>query len=235
MTTETRSFDYEIDGEIFEATLSSSGKEAPGVIICHAWAGRSAFENDKAKAIAELGYSGVAIDLFGKGVLGQSKEENQKLIEPFVSNRFMLQERLKKIIAIVKDQPEVDAGKVAAVGFCFGGLCVLDMARSGADIEGVVSFHGLLGAPGNTISKINAKILALHGWDDPMAPPDDVKALGEELTSANADWQLHAYGGTLHAFTNPQANDPDFGTVYDGDADRRSWQAMKNFLDELFA
>ena len=97
----------------------------------------------------------------------------------------------------------------------------------------MVSFHGLLGAPGNTAEKVSPKVLALHGWDDPMAPPSDVEALGKELTDADADWQLHAYGGTMHAFTNPAADDPDFGTVYDKDADRRSWIAMKNFLEEV--
>lgn len=235
MTITTRTVDYEIDGASYEAVLASSGADAkPGVMICHAWAGRSDFEVDKAKALAELGLTGVAIDLFGKGVLGSSKEENQKLIEPFVGDREMLQKRLADILAIVKEQPEVDAGNVAAIGFCFGGLCVLDMARSNADVKGVVSFHGLLGAPDNTAKKITPKVLALHGWDDPMAPPSDVEALGKELTDAGADWQLHAYGGTMHAFTNPAANDPDFGTVYDKDADRRSWIAMKSFLEETF-
>ena len=210
------------------------GKKAPAVLICHAWAGRSQFENDKAHALAELGYTGIAIDLFGKGVLGKSKEENQGLIKPFVDDRKFLQSRLKANIEMVKEQAEVDASKIAAIGFCFGGLCVLDIARSNAGAAGVVSFHGILRAPGNTAPKIDAQVLALHGWDDPMAKPDDVKAFGEEMTKAKADWQLHAYGGVMHAFTNPAANDPVRGTVYDKAADRRSWQAMTNFLDELF-
>lgn len=236
MAVKTRSFDYTIDGKTFEAVLASpDGAAKPGVLVFHAWAGRSPFENEKAEALAKLGYTGVAVDLYGKGVLGQSTEENQALIQPFVENRQMLQERLKANIAMVKDQPEVDASNIAAIGFCFGGLCVLDIARSNAGAEGVVSFHGLLNAPGNTAAKINSKVLALHGWDDPMATPDDVKAFGEEMTKAKADWQLHAYGGTLHAFTHPAANDPDFGIVYDADADRRSWQAMTNFLGELFS
>jgi len=236
MSVSTRTFDYEIDGETFEAFLAAPDTSpAPAILIAHAWAGRSDFENDKAKALAALGYTGVAIDLFGKGVLGSSVEENQKLIEPFVSDRAFLQKRLKANIDVVKDQPEADASNVGAIGFCFGGLCVLDVARMGADVAGVVSFHGLLGAPGNTADRVKAKVLALHGWDDPMAPPSDVVSLGEELTKAKADWQLHGYGGTMHAFTNRQANDPDFGTVYNADADRRSWEAMKNFLSEVFA
>lgn len=235
MSVKTRSFDYTIDGKTFEAFLAApDGAPKPGILICHAWAGRSPFENDKAEALAKLGFTGVAIDLFGKGVLGQSKEENQELIKPFVENRPMLQDRLKANIEMIKEQAEVDGAKIAAIGFCFGGLCALDVARSNADAAGVVSFHGLLNAPGNTADKIKPKVLALHGWDDPMATPDDVKSFGEEMTKAKADWQLHAYGGTMHAFTNPQANDPDFGTVYNADADRRSWQAMQNFLAELF-
>jgi len=234
MTITTGRFDYEIDGVTYEAAIASEGDAPrPGVMICHAWAGRSDFENEKAQALAKLGYTGIAVDLYGKGVLGSSTEECQALMTPFVEDRAMLQTRLANILSVIKDQPEVDAQKTAAIGFCFGGLCVLDMARSGADLKGVVSFHGLLGGGGNTKPKIDAKILALHGWDDPMAPPSDVEALGKELNGASADWQLHAYGGTMHAFTNPSANDPDFGTVYNKDADRRSWEAMQNFLEEV--
>ena len=232
----TRALEYEIDGKTYEAIVASNGDNRPGILVCHAWAGRSDFEVDKAKALAELGYTGIAIDLYGKGVLGTSTEENQALMTPLVEDRAALQARLLKIIDIVKEQPEVDADKIAAIGFCFGGLCVLDIARTGAAIDGVVSFHGLLGAPGNTAgNEIKAKTLILHGWDDPMAPPADVEAIGKEMTGAKADWQLHAYGGVLHAFTNPAANDRDFGTVYDANADRRSWQTMKNFLEELYS
>ena len=114
-------------------------------------------------------------------------------------------------------------------------MCVLDLARTGEDFAGVVSFHGLFGAPGNTTGNaIKAKVLALHGWNDPMAPPEQVLALAEELSGQGADWQLHAYGNTMHAFTNPDANDPDFGTVYSPVADDRSWRAMADFLTELF-
>jgi dienelactone hydrolase len=113
---------------------------------------------------------------------------------------------------------------------------VLDLARTGADLAGVVSFHGLFKPPGNTAGvKIRARVLALHGHDDPMVPPEDVLALEKELTEAGADWQIHVYGNTVHAFTNPQANDPAFGTVYNAVADRRSWTALQNFLSETLA
>jgi dienelactone hydrolase len=134
----------------------------------------------------------------------------------------------------LREQPEVDPRRIAAMGFCFGGLCVLDLARSGADLRGVVSFHGLLTPPEpHPQYTILAKVLVLHGFDDPMAPPEQVVALGLELTEAGADWQIHAYGNTLHAFTNPRANDPGFGTVYNETADRRSWRSLREFLAEV--
>ncbi|NOR67790.1 MAG: carboxymethylenebutenolidase, partial [Woeseiaceae bacterium] len=201
-----------------------------------AWAGRSDFENTKAEELAKLGYVGFALDNYGRGILGTNTEENSALIQPFLDDRAMLQGRMQIALEVLKGLDEVAASRVAAIGFCFGGLCVLDLARTGTDIRGVVSFHGLFASPGNTAgNKIKAKVLALHGWDDPMAPPDQVVSLAEELSSMGADWQLHGYGNTMHAFTNPQANDPDFGTVYSPDADRRSWNAMQDFLSEIFA
>lgn len=207
----------------------------PGVLVSHAWAGRSDFEDGKANSLAGLGYAALSLDLYGKGVRGSSPEENSALMQPFLDDRTMLQKRLLVSLDTLREQTEVDASKVAAIGFCFGGLCVLDLARTGEDLAGVVSFHGLLGAPGNTDGNtIKAKVLALHGWDDPMATPDTVIALSKEMTAMNADWQVHAYGNTLHAFTNPEANDRAMGTVYDAAADRRSWTAMQNFMEELF-
>ncbi|MEE8221370.1 MAG: dienelactone hydrolase family protein [Woeseiaceae bacterium] len=238
MTIQTRTIDYQ-DGDVdlqgYLAWDDAVEGKRPGVMIAHAWAGRSDFENGKAEALAKLGYVGFALDNFGRGILGTNTAENSALIQPFLDDRAMLQGRLQIALEVLKGLDEVDASRVAAIGFCFGGLCVLDLARTGTDIRGVVSFHGLFGSPGNTAgNKIKAKVLALHGWDDPMAPPDQVVSLAEELSSMGADWQVHGYGNTMHAFTNPQANDPDFGTVYSPDADRRSWNAMQDFLSEIF-
>ena len=123
---------------------------------------------------------------------------------------------------------------VAAMGFCFGGLCVLDLARSRSNIAGVVSLHGLLMPADNLPApEISAKVLVLHGYDDPMVPPDQVVSFATEMTNAGCDWQLHAYGQTLHAFTNPEANDPDFGTVYSATASRRAYGALDDFLAEV--
>ncbi len=239
MTIQTRTIDYQ-DGDVdlqgYLAWDDAVEGKRPGVMISHAWAGRSDFENGKAEELAKLGYVGFALDNYGRGILGTNTEENSALIQPFLDDRAMLQGRMQIALEVLKGLDEVDASRVATIGFCFGGLCVLDLARTGTDIRGVVSFHGLFASPGNTAgNKIRAKVLALHGWDDPMVPPDQVVSLAEELSSMGADWQLHGYGNTMHAFTNPQANDPDFGTVYSPDADRRSWNAMQDFLSEIFA
>lgn len=238
MGIQNRLVQYKDDDTVLEGLLAwddSVPGPRPGVLVSHAWSGRSDFEDGKANALAGLGYVAFALDLYGKGVRGSNNEENSALMQPFLDDRTMLQNRLIQSLTTLREQAEVDASKTAAIGFCFGGLCVLDIARTGEDIGGVVSFHGLLGAPGNTMgNSIRAKVLALHGWDDPMAPPDAVIEFSAEMSAMQADWQLHAYGNTMHAFTNPEADDKAFGTVYDADAERRSWAAMQNFLQELF-
>jgi dienelactone hydrolase len=238
MALQQRVVDYRDGDSVLEGRLAWDNTvdgPRPGVLVAHAWGGRSDYEDGKADALASLGYAAFAIDLYGKGVRGGDPDTNAGLMQPFLDDRAGLQQRLLVSLDELRLQPEVDGDKVAAIGFCFGGLCVLDIARSGANIAGVVSFHGLFASPGNTDSnRIRAKVLALHGWDDPMATPEAVHALAAELTAMGADWQLHAYGNTMHAFTNPAANNGDMGTVYDPVADRRSWQAMSNFLQELF-
>ena len=233
-----RLVEYHHHGVTLEGLLAYDDTIAgarPGVLVSHAWGGRGAFECNKARALAELGYAGFALDLYGKGVLGGNPEENTRLMTPFLEDRSLLQSRLSLALATMQTQDEVDANRCAAIGFCFGGLCVLDLARIGTDIKGVVSFHGLFNPPGNTEgAKIKARVLALHGNEDPMVPVDAVTALENELTAAGADWQIHVYGKTMHAFTNPEANMAGMGLMYNAAADRRSWQTMKNFLEEIF-
>ncbi len=211
--------------------------QRPAVLISHAWAGRSEFTAEKAREFAKLGYVGFALDMYGAGKLGQTDEECGALMRPFMENREMLQRRILAALANVRLLPWVDDKKIAAIGFCFGGLCVLDLARSGANVKGVVSFHGLLHAPTDLEnSEIIAKVLVLHGHDDPLVPPKQVAAFEQEMTQAkNVDWQLHAYGNTVHAFTNPQAKDFAAGYKFDEKANHRSWQTMTNFLTEIFA
>jgi dienelactone hydrolase len=235
---DTRLVEYHDGDTLLEGYLAhdGSGERKPAVLISHAWAGRTGFENQKAEALAKLGYVGFAMDNYGKGKQGTSMEENQALMTPFVQDRAMLGKRLLSGLEAVRNLDMVDTSRIAAIGFCFGGLCVLDMARSGADLKGVVSFHGLFGAPDNLPNAhIKAKVLALHGYADPMVPPESVLALASEMTEAGADWQIHAYGNTAHAFTNPDANMPENGMQYSPVADNRSWTAMQNFLAEIFA
>lgn len=239
MTIETRPVEYRFEGKTYEGMLAIDGRKSgkrPVVMVSHAWAGRTDYELEAAKKLAAAGYAGFAIDLYGKGVVGASNEENQKLMTPLMQDRAGLQARLVNALDVAKKLPETDSVRVVAMGYCFGGLCVLDLARTGADLKGVASFHGLFTPPGNTRgNRIKAKVVAYHGFDDPMVQPEQVTALGRELTEAGADWQIHAYGGVMHAFTNRAANDPAFGTVYDARADRRSWASFMDFLGECFA
>ena len=238
MTIQTRTIDYQ-DGDIdlqgYLAWDDAVEGKRPGVMIAHAWAGRSDFECQQADKLAALGYVGFALDMYGKGVLGSGPDENTALMTPFMEDRPALQRRMAAALATASQQAEADAAKMASMGYCFGGLCSLDLARTSGDILGAVSFHGLFLAPGNTEgNKVSAKVLCLHGNDDPMVPVDSVIALDKELTAAGADWQIHAYGNTLHAFTNPAAASPEMGMAYNAAADRRSWTSLVNFLEEVF-
>ncbi len=205
------------------------------MLVWHAWAGQGEFEQERAAQLAELGYVGIAMDVYGKGKRGGNTKECQALMRPLTADRALLQRRLLAGVNAVRELAVVDGARLAAIGFCFGGLCALDLARSGADVRGVVAFHGLFDPSPLPRQKIVAKVLALHGYDDPMATPETLLGFCNELTAAGVDWQVHAYGGTMHAFTHPKANDPGFGTVYQPRADARSRVAMQGFLGEVFA
>ena len=239
MTIQTRPVEYQHGTVTCEGLLAWDDAIAgprPAVAISHTWAGRSAFEEARAVELARQGYTGFAIDLYGKGVSGATPEENSALMAPLMEDRALLQARIAAAVAVLGQQAEVAPGKIAAIGYCFGGLCVLDLARAGGDVKAVVSLHGLFGAPGNTAGrKISARVLCLHGYDDPMAQPPAMLELASELSAAGADGQIHAYGNTVHAFTNPAANNPDMGTVYSELADKRSRVALLNFLQEVFS
>jgi dienelactone hydrolase len=205
----------------------------PTVLICHTAGGRDEFVERKARRLAWSGYACFALDNYGKGVRGQSPEENKKLMAPFMNDRRRLLTRLNAGLSTALAMPIVDGKRVAVMGFCFGGLCALDLARANAEVRGVVSFHGLLKPSGFTEPKLRAKILMMHGYDDPLAPPEDVLAVAQEFTAAGADWQLHAYGHTVHAFTNSKAQYRAGGLQYDEAADRRSWHTLEEFLGEV--
>lgn len=205
------------------------------VLVAHAWDGQNEPIRAKAEELAQLGYVAFALDVYGKGVRGGVMEDNSRLMGPFMKDRGLLRRRLEAGLAAARRHPLVDPERIAAMGYCFGGLCALDLARSVAPgLKGVVSFHGVLKPPElGPQAPIQAKVLILHGWDDPMAPPADVQAITRELTEAKADWQLHAYGHAMHAFTFPGANLPEAGLQYNEAAARRSWSAMRAFLEEV--
>lgn len=234
-----RLIDYTCGDVTLQGYLSwndRSNAPRPAVLVSHAWGGRDDFTHDRADALADMGYAAFALDVYGKGVRGGSVEENQALMTPFLQDRARLRQHLLAALNIVRKQPEVDPSRVAAIGYCFGGLCVLDMARAGVDLKGVVSLHGLLNKPDNIANAdIRSKVLVLHGHDDPMVPPEQVLTFEQEMSAAGADWQLHAYGNTQHSFTNPEADNPDLGAAYSAAADRRSWRSMQDFLAEVLA
>jgi dienelactone hydrolase len=212
------------------------GGPRPCVLVAHDWSGQNQGIRAVTERVARLGWVAFALDAYGKGVRGEETGDNTHLMTPMLADRALLRRRLLAGLAAAKRHPAVDPRRVAAIGYCFGGLCVLDLARAVApDLLGVASFHGVFQPPGlGEQPPIAAKVLLLHGWDDPLAPPDAVLAIARELTDAKADWQLHAYGHALHAFTFQGAYMPERGIAYDAAADRRSWAALQGFLAELF-
>lgn len=230
----TELVNYESDISL-KGYLAYEGEEKkPLVLVVHTWAGKDDFVHKKAESLAELGYVGFAVDMYGDGKTGSDAAENESMMTPLVSDRDLLKARINSALEYGKSLSYVDSSKVAAIGYCFGGLVVLDLARSGANVSGVVSFHGLLMSSDINSSGLRSKVLVLHGERDPMVPLEMVDSFQKEMTEANADWQLHSYGGAYHAFTNPDANDASLGTKYDKNADSRSWQSMINFFEEIF-
>lgn len=224
-----------IEASQFEHMLvSEAAKPRPSVLIFPTILGRSELELGFARRLAESGYAAFVADLYGREHIGRPREECRALMMGLLGDRALLRARLLAVLENARAQPEVEAKRVAAIGFCFGGLCALDLARAGADVAGIASFHGLLKPPALPAAPISSRVIVFHGWDDPMAPPADAAALAAELTEAGADWQIHAYGGVMHGFTNPGANDPEAGILYDARVARRSWASLESFLGECF-
>ncbi|ACT58155.1 dienelactone hydrolase family protein [Hirschia baltica] len=206
----------------------------PCVLVAPDWRGRTQFSEDKAIELAKLGYVGFAIDVYGEGRSGKNADENAALMNPFMEDRAKLKRRLLATLGAAREFEEVEADKMSILGFCFGGLCALDLARAGEDIKAAISFHGLFIPNGLPENEIKASVLALHGYDDPKANPESVLTLGEELTRARCDWQIHAYGQTMHSFMNPKANAPENGLQYSPIAEKRAWLAATQLLGDVF-
>lgn len=208
----------------------------PGVVIVHDWMGVGDYVKMRAEQVAKLGYVAFVADIYGKGVRPGDAGGAQVLAGKFRSDRALLRARASAAVKELKRHAGVDTNRVGAMGYCFGGGTVLELARSGEDLAGVVSFHGNLDTPNPGDAKnIKGSVLVLHGADDPFVPAKDVQMFQEEMRKANVDWQFVAYGGAVHAFTQKGAgSDPGKGAAYNQKADVRSFEAMVRFWGEVF-
>jgi dienelactone hydrolase len=240
MQLNTEFIDYQerdLTFEAYAAYPSNLASPAPCALVMHDWSGQNQYTRATAEKLARLGYFALALDVYGKGVRGSLTGDNSALMDPMIADRDLLRRRLLAGLHAAQNRPEVDSRRVAVLGYCFGGLCALDLARAAPEgLKAAVSFHAPLKPPniGEQLP-VKASILMLHGWDDPVAPPPDVLAVAAEFTAAGADWQLHSYGHAQHAFTFPGANMPERGIVYNAAADRRSWASMEAFVRETLA
>lgn len=216
--------------------------KAPAIIVAPAYYGLDDFAKTKANELATAGYIALAADIYGKGKIANTSQEAEELMTPFFFDRALLRERILSAYNAVKNLSQVDEKRIGAIGFCFGGLTVVELLRSGADIRGVVSFHGVLSdhlggkkarlAPNAT--KILGALLVLHGAKDPMVSPQDIQILMDEMSQAEVNWEVDTYGSAAHAFTNPQAHDVKNGLYYEQTTATRSFNAMHRFFEEIF-
>jgi dienelactone hydrolase len=210
----------------------------PGVVVVHEWMGHNDYVRRRANMLAKLGYVAFALDMYGKGVLAKDPQEAGQMAGRFKNDRKLMRERARAGLDVLKKQPTVDPSRIAAMGYCFGGQVALELGRSGADLKGIVSFHGALDTPTPEDAKnIKAKVLACHGASDPFVPLEHVRDFIQEMENGKVDYRVIAYGpGVVHGFTNPDnRNSPMQGLAYDANADRRSWQAMQDFFQEIFS
>jgi dienelactone hydrolase len=228
---------HQFEGEQLESVFVGrrDGEPRPTVILIPTVMGVSDLEIGFGRQLVELGYNALVADLFGKEFHGAPRDTMFGEMTRLRNDRAALRRRLRAILELTRGFDEVVRDQIVVAGYCFGGQCALDLARSGADIAAAVSFHGLFDPPGLPPEKIKAKVVAFHGWDDPMVTPDKVVALGQELTEAGSDWQIHAYGHVGHGFTNPHASDLQIdGVAYNALAAERSWTSFISLLEELF-
>ena len=233
-TVEYKQGDATLEG--FVAYDDSIQGQRPGILIVHQWMGLTDYEKKRAEMLAQLGYVAFCADIYGKGVRPQTTAEAGAQAGKYKNDHQLLRARVNAGLNALRRQPLVDPKRIAAIGYCFGGTMVIELARSGADVAGVVSFHGGLDSPAPADGKnIKGKVLVCHGADDPFEKPADLAAFENEMRDAKVDWQLIKYGGAVHSFTQPNAgNDNSKGAAYNEKADQRSWEAMKQFFAEIF-
>jgi dienelactone hydrolase len=236
----TETVEYKHGDVVMEGYLAYDDAQTgarPGVLVIHEWTGIGDYVKSRCRQLAELGYVAFAADIYGKGIRPEGPEAAGKEATKYRSDRALMRARAQAGLDQLKSYDMVDPARVAAIGYCFGGGVALELARSGADIAGVVSFHGNLDTPNPEDAKnIKGEVLVCHGGADPYVPGEQVLALAKEMNDAKVDWQLHMYGNAVHSFTNPERpTDPSAGAAYNEKADKRSWADMKTFFDEIFA
>ena len=234
----TKTVEYQQGDTTLEGYLayddSFTGRR-PGVLVVHQWMGLTDYEQNRAVMLANLGYVAFCADIYGKGVRPQNYQDAGAEATKYKTNRALLRLRVNAGLAKLKQNELVDTNRIAAIGYCFGGTTVIELARSGAALNGIVSFHGGLDSPAPTDGKnIQCKVLVCHGADDPFEKPEDLAAFESEMRAANVDWRLIMYGGAVHSFTQPMADGSLPGAKYNERADKRSWQDMKQFFAEIF-
>ncbi|MGE5456750.1 MAG: dienelactone hydrolase family protein [Methanococcaceae archaeon] len=214
---------------------AAKGKR-PGVLIIHEWWGLNDYPKMRAEEIAKLGYVAFAADVYGNGKVAATQDEAGKLAGELRKDNELLRKRVAAGLDVLKHDSHVDASKISSIGYCFGGAAALELARSGADVKGTCVFHGnLKTANPNDAKNIKGKILILTGGDDNFIPPGEREDFQKEMNNAKVDWQMNIYSGAVHSFTNPKSgNDPSKGIAYNEKADKRSWEAMKSFFNEVF-
>jgi len=235
----TESIEYKDGSTILEGYIAydeSIQDSRPGIIVVHEWMGLNDYTKMRCEMLAKLGYFAFAADIYGKGVRPANQEEAGKEASKYKMDREMLRKRINAAFDEMKKHKLVNTSKIAAIGYCFGGMCALELGRSGADIKGIVSFHGTLDTPNPGDAKnIKAKILICQGGDDPFVPAKQVSAFKEEMDNANVDYTIISYNGAVHSFTNPNSgNDPSKGAAYNENADKASWEDMKKFFAGIF-
>ena len=235
----TQTVEYRQDGTVLQGFLAYDdglkGKR-PGVLVVHEWWGLNDFARERALKLAGLGYVALAADMYGGGATASNREEAGKLAGALLGNPDLLRARAQAALQVLAADPRVDPNRLAAIGFCFGGTTVLELAYSGADLAGVVSFHGgLPRTQPDDLKRIKAALLVLHGADDPHVAPADIAAFEQAMRQAGADWQMVFFGGAVHGFTNPTAGDNKAsGVAYDARAARRSFRCMQEFFREIW-